>query len=464
MAAIKLGIRPIIWTFFLIALCYTTSNAQNNRQNWKAGVAKVKITPEHDMWMAGYAARDEPSDGALHDLWAKALVLEDEDGKRAVFVTTDLIGLSRDISKSICEKVQQNHQLQRSQIILTSSHTHSGPVINTNLRLIYPEFNQQQLELINAYREFLIRSIVNCIDQAFSQITPVKLTSGTGISRFAVNRRNNTPEEVLYASDLKGPSDYSVPVISVHKLNGDLMTLLFGYACHCTTLSNNKWNGDYAGFAQIELEKKYPGCTAMFYASCAGDQNPEPRGLVAQAEQYGTELAAAITRVLEGEMKEMNPKLKTAYQEVELELDKPYSVDELKLIEADAPEWQQRWASHYIKRIEMGEQFLKEYPHYPVQSWQIGDRVLITLGGEVVVDYAIRLKNTWGHDLFIAAYANDVMAYIPSERVLQEGGYEGNTSMRAYGHPAIWAPGIETAIIQEVERQLLSLGRKRLAP
>jgi len=464
MAAIKLRIRPVFWSCIFLALCSTTAYSQNKAHSWKAGVAKVKITPEHDMWMAGYAARNKPSDGALHDLWAKVLVLEDENGEKAIIVTTDLIGLSRDISKTICDKVQQNHNLQRSQIILTSSHTHSGPVINSNLRLIYPEFNQQQLELIDAYREFLIKSIINCIDQAFSQLTPARLNSGTGIARFAVNRRNNTPDEVLHASDLRGPSDHSVPVISVQKLNGDLMTLLFGYACHCTTLSNNKWNGDYAGFAQIELEQKYPGCTAMFFASCAGDQNPEPRGLVAQAEQYGTELAAAITGVLKGEMKELHPVLKTSYQEIELPLDEPYTIDELKEIEADAPEWQQRWAAHYIKKVEMGEQFSKEYPYYPVQSWQIGDQILIALGGEVVVDYAIRLKENWGNDLFIAAYSNDVMAYIPSERVLQEGGYEGNTSMRAYGHPAIWATGIENAIVHEVEQQLENLGRKKLTP
>jgi neutral ceramidase len=464
MAAIKLRIRPMVWTCILLIFCYATSYSQGKVRSWKAGVAAVKITPEQDMWMAGYAARDKPSEGALHDLWAKVLALEDENGERAVFVTTDLIGLSRDISEEICSKVQINHHLHRSQIILTSSHTHSGPVINTNLRLIYPEFNQRQLELIDAYRNFLITSIVDCINQAFTQLTPAKLTSGTGISRFAVNRRNNTPEEVLYASEIKGPSDYAVPVISVQKLNGDLMTLLFGYACHCTTLSNNKWNGDYAGFAQIELEKMHPGCTAMFYASCAGDQNPEPRGMVAQAEQYGTELAAAIERVLKGEMMELNPELTTSYKEIELALDEPYTLDELKQIEADAPEWQQRWATHYIKKIEMGEKFSKEYPYYPVQSWQIGDQILIALGGEVVVDYAIKLKNAWGNDLFIAAYANDVMAYIPSERVLQEGGYEGNTSMRAYGHPAVWATGIESAIVQEVELQLKNLGRKRLTP
>jgi len=427
-------------------------------------VAKVKITPEHDMWMAGYAARDKPSDGKLHDLWAKALALEDENGKKSIFVTTDLIGLSRDISNTICEKLRQDHQLERSQIILTSSHTHSGPVINSNLTLIYPEFDQQQLKLIDVYREFLIKSIVSCVDHAFDLLMPAKLYSGSGISRFAVNRRNNTPDEVLYASDLKGPSDYTVPVISVHTINGDLMTVLFGYACHCTTLSNNKWNGDYAGFAQIELEKMYPGCTAMFYASCAGDQNPEPRGLVILAEQYGTELAASVTKVLKGEMNQLESDLKTNYKEIELELDEPYTLDELKEIEADAPEWQQRWASHYLNKIEKGEELITSYPSYPVQTWQIGNTTLIALGGEVVVDYAIRLKKTWGHDLFIAAYANDVMAYIPSERVLEEGGYEGNTSMRAYGHPAIWATGIEDQIIQEVDRQLVSLGRSKLAP
>ena len=467
--------KRINYLFFIALAIFTCHNLaqsqginsgieKSNVGSWKAGVASAIITPKENMWMSGYAAREKPADGALHDLWVKALAIEDENGNRSVFITSDLIGLSRDLSHSICEQIQKNQKLKRSQIIISSSHTHSGPVINSNLKLIYLEFSKEQLKQISSYRTFLEKTIIQCVDAAFTDMQPARISSGIGIARFAVNRRNNVPNDVLHSNDLEGPSDHTVPVLSVNLVDGDLMSLVFGYACHCTTLSINQWNGDYAGFAQIELEKKYPGSTAMFYASCAGDQNPEPRGLVEQAEQYGIELAAAVTRVLKGPMNSLNPELQTNYEEIELQFSEPYSIKEFNAVIAEDPEWQKRWARHYLSKIEKGEKLKQSYRHYPVQSWRIGKQLLISLGGEVVVDYAIRLKETWGNDLFIAAYSNDVMAYIPSERVLEEGGYEGNTSMRAYGQPSTWAPGIENKIVTEVGRQLEILGRKSKSP
>ena len=427
---------------------------------WRAGVAKLPITPSENMWMAGYAARNNPSQGKLHELWVEALALVDMHGNKSVFVTTDLIGIARSLSQLICQKIQKDFDLERGQIILSSTHTHCGPVVNDNLKLIYPAFNQVQLNQIAAYKKYLVKTIVRCVHQAFDQLIPVTLASGNGIARFAVNRRNNKPQEVLVSSDLNGPSDYSVPVITVTSSNGDLISVLFGYACHCTTLRNNFWNGDYAGFAKIALEEKFKGCTAMFFASCAGDQNPEPRGEIALAEQYGVELAAAVTRVIKGKMDVLKSESQSTYKEIELDFSDPPTSEELTSINTNGPEWQQRWAKHYLEQIENGIKPPGSYPYYPIQSWTLGDQTIVSLGGEVVVDYSIRLKKKWGNDLYIVAYSNDVMAYIPSERVLQEGGYEGCTSMRAYGQPSIWAPGIEEKIIREVERQLTFLGEK----
>jgi len=105
-------------------------------------------------------------------------------------------------------------------------------------------------------------------------------------------------------------------------------------------------------------------------------------------------------------------------------------------------------------KIASGEEFPGSYPYYPVQSWQLGEQTLVVLGGEVVVDYAFALRDTLGNSLMLMAYANDVMTYIPSERVLKEGGYEGEESMWVYGHHGTWMPGIEARIVDEVVRQV----------
>jgi neutral ceramidase len=91
------------------------------------------------------------------------------------------------------------------------------------------------------------------------------------------------------------------------------------------------------------------------------------------------------------------------------------------------------------------------YP-YPIQVAQFGTSpTLIALGGEVVVDYAIRLRKEFPeHPLFLIGYSNDVMGYIPSLRVLREGGYEGGGSMMFYLRPGPWAEGVEEMIVEKV--------------
>jgi len=427
---------------------------------WQAGVNRMVITPEESMWMAGYAARNNPSKGKIHDLWVKALAIEDESGNKAVLVTTDIIGYSRELSESICKRLEDQFNLKRENIILSSSHTHSCPVCNKNLINIYPPFDEKQMGKINEYQSYLEEKVVSCTSNALDNMEPASLSSGIGIARFAVNRRENTEEEVLYGSELKGPSDHSVPVFKLSDPNENIKAIVVGYACHATTLDGLQYSGDYPGFAQIELEKAYPGATAMFFAGCGADQNPIPRRTIALAEQFGRELSAAVIRVLKEPMKVQVPQLLTSYNEIELDMSDPPSLEELHQVKDESGGWQAQWANYYIEKINKGEVLPEKYSNYPIQSWKLGDQILLTLGGEVVVGYALRIKKMWGNDIFVAAYANDVMAYIPTEKVLEEGGYEGDISMRVYSLPSKWAPGIEEKIILEVGEQMAAMDRK----
>jgi hypothetical protein len=117
-----------------------------------------------------------------------------------------------------------------------------------------------------------------------------------------------------------------------------------------------------------------------------------------------------------------------------------------------------------LAKLDSGQALESAYP-YPVQLWRLGnDLRLVLLGGEVVVDYSLRLKAELGREnTWVAAYANDVMAYIPSLRVLKEGGYEGGGSMVYYGLPAIWSEQVEEAIVRGV-RELVGSIQQMTAP
>lgn len=412
---------------------------------WKAGVARIDITPEESIWMAGYGSRTSPSEGTLHAIWVKALALEDAQGNQSVLLTSDLLGWPKTMSDKIRETVESRYGLTKAQVILNSSHTHSAPVLGDALYDIYP-VDEAGRERIANYTSQLTDRIVDVIGEAIQNLEPAQLFSQNGVARFQINRRNNIEALQHRISDLNGPNDYAVPVIKVAKPNGDLMAIVFGYACHPTVLSLNQWSGDYPGFAQIQLEKDHPGVQAMFFQGGGADQNPIPRRTIPLARQYGRTLAAAVDRVLEEEMKPLESTMKMAYQEVALNLETPPSVDELTHFCEVASNYQKRWGERLLQEAKDGKNFREEYP-FPIQIWTLGDQPIFTLGGELLIGYTIRLKEIFGYDSFVMGYTNDVMSYIPTARVLHEGGYEGASAQMVYGLPSKWAYDIESAII-----------------
>ena len=442
------GIFLIMLSFLNVCFADAVASAPipEKATGWKAGVARVVITPEQPLWMAGYAARDHEAEGTLHDLWAKALALEDSTGQRAVLVTTDLLGIPQGLSDRLRDRLMATFDLSRAQLLINSSHTHSGPVLNDALFDIYPLDSSQQRS-VERYTAHLEDQLVELVGKALQALEPARLYTRNGVARFQVNRRNNDEANLPPQTELQGPNDYAVPVLKVVNETGNLLAIAFGYACHNTVLDGYQWSGDYAGFAQLELENMYPGTTALFFQGAGGDQNPLPRRSVPLAQQYGRSLAAAVDRVLQEEMRALHPRLTTAYTEVALPLGSPPTQEALSAMAQGPPDYQQRWAARLLDQGQRGEPFRTSYP-YPLQVWQLGDQPIMSLGGELVIEYAIELKRIFGQNLFVLGYSNDVMAYIPSARILREGGYEGATSQIVYGLPAPWASDSETVILQ----------------
>jgi hypothetical protein len=462
--------RPIVVFTAAFAVIGSSLTAHGG-DAWKAGAAKVNITPTEFMWMAGYASRDHAATGKMTDLWAKCVVLEDAKGKRAVLVTLDLVGIERQHSQSICQKLQDKYKLERSQIAINCSHTHSGPVVARNLRpMHFYGLTKEQQDQVLAYAAKLEDSIVDLVGQALESLAPAKIEWGSGTTDFAVNRRNNKEPDVPMLREqgqLLGPVDHDVPVLAVKDENGKLRAVVCGYACHATVLSGFDWSGDYPGFAQIELENGHPGCIALFWAGCGADQNPLPRRTPELAEKYGKMLAASVNGVLSQPMTPISGTIQTAYSEIPLALATLPTRDELVAQTNDTNKYIAMRAKMLLEDIDAGEPLSPTYP-YPVQRWQLGNDVQwFFLGGEVVVDFAIRIKAelagkpltpspspTRGEgSIWVAGYSNDVMAYIPSRRVLTEGGYEGGGAMVYYGRPTVWSERVEEQIIEEVRKQ-----------
>ena len=449
--------RPGGWCLCVLAVTWAvlSSHVQAEAATWRAGVAKAIITPEKSVWLAGYGTKRAP-DGKLHELWMKALALEDAEGRRAVLITSDFEGVPKSMSDRVFEQLQKQFKLERQDVMFTFSHNHCGPRLGDDLVDYYP-FEAEQVALVDEYTELMVTKCVAMVGQALAQLAPASLRMGEGKATFAVNRRNNreadVPQLLAQGTPLKGPVDHAVPVLTVTRPDGTLAAVLFGYACHPTTLSFSTWCGDYPGFAQLEIEKNHPGTTALFVNTCGGDQNPLLRRSVELCQRYGHMLAVAVEEVLKQPLKPVSPGLRTAFESIDLPYLSVVSRAELAGLLQDSNPLRARWAARLLKQLDAGDKFESAYP-YPIHAWRLGREMLVIgMGAETVVDYALRFKREFGPGTWVCGYADDQIAYIPSRRVWEEGGYEGGSSLYEYGRPAFrWSGDIEDRIAASVHR------------
>ena len=431
--------------------------------SWKAGTAKRVITPHNPVWLAGYGSKRSPV-GKLHDLWMKALALEDAKGRQVILVTSDFQGIPKSMSDLVFEQLRQQCGLQRDQVMLTFSHNHCGPRLGDDLVDYYP-VDAEQVELVKDYTATMVEEMVLMIKDSLAALEPATLAIGEGQTTFAVNRRNNAeadvPAMLAAGKPFVGPVDHAVPVMTVRRSDGELYAVLFGYACHPTTLNFTTWCGDYPGFAQLQVEENHPNATALFVNTCGGDQNPLPRRSVELCQTYGTMLAKAVEKAILLPLREVSPNLQTAFEFIELPYEKTVDRGDLHAALKDSNAVRARWAARMIEALDAGEQFSSSYP-YPLHAWRLGEEMLVIgMGAETVVDYALQFKKKYGPGTWVCGYSDDMIAYIPSRRVWLEGGYEGGPNLFEYGRPAFrWAGDIEERITTHVDALVKQVSRE----
>jgi len=430
--------------------------ARDDAPTWRAGVARAVITPHTPVWLAGYGSKRVP-DGKLHDLWMKALSLESPDGTRVVLVTSDFQGVPASMSDRVFAAVESRHGLGRDALMITFSHNHCGPRLGDDLQDYYP-VEEGQERLVADYTDACVEKMTALVGDALASLAPATLATARGRCTFAVNRRANVESEVpalrAAGTPLAGPVDHDVPLLVVRRADGDggPVAILFGYACHPTTLAFTTWCGDYPGFAQLALEERHPGATALFVNTCGGDQNPLPRRSVELCRTYGLELADAVDAALGGTLVPVGPGLRAAFRHIDLPYLDPVTRQSLAAAAADTNPIKARWARRLLAALDGGATFATS-ARYPLRAWRLGGKVLVLgMGAETVVDYALRFKERYGRDTLVCGYADDMLAYIPSRRVWEEGGYEGGSFLYEYGRPATrWAGDVEERIVQAID-------------
>ena len=439
----------------MVAAAGALSASGNDQSAYLVGVAAVDITPDYPVRLNGFGFRADESEGVTQRIWAKAIAIGTDDQKPLVLVTIDNLGVRLSMVDEVARRLEEKAGVKRERLAVTFTHTHTAPKVSGACETImgWPVPPEHQRN-IDRYTEELTDALEKVSLAALADRKPSRLEWGIGTVGFAKNRRTEG-----------GPVDHSLPMLVVRSADGDTIRAIYvTYACHCVTLSNNKISGDWAGYAQEAIERDHPGTIALVSIGCGSDSNPSSGVTgdnIAAAAEQGAEIAKEVGRLLQGPLQPITGQITAKLQNIELPLNKPPNREELEIQAAnDDPAGHN--AKYQLERLDRGEA-LQSAIVYPIQTWSFGNSLaMVFLAGEVCVDYSLRLKQELDATrIWLHGYSNDFGCYIPSERLLKEGGYGGGAEIVYFALPATLAPGLEERIIAEVHRQVPAAFRRQ---
>lgn len=404
------------------------------------GSARVDITPGYPIRLSGYGNRTNVHTGVSQRLFAKALAVGSDLEGPALLVTVDNCGVPESVRQEVLRRLGASTGLRPERFALTSSHTHCAPMLLGVLpNLFGADLPPDHWTAIERYTGELTDRIVQVSLDALADRKPSRLSWGIGSVGFASNRRG---------AWLK-PVDHALPVLRVVDQHGRVTALLTGYACHCTTLAIDQIHGDWAGCAQEALEREFPGALALVTLGAGGDQNPHPRRTLEWVRRHGESLAAEVQRLATGPLRPLAGPVVCRTTRIDLAFDTLPTRSEWQALAESAAGPVAYHARKNLARLDAGEPLPTHLP-YLIQTWSFGTNLtMVFLPGEVVVDYSLRLKQEYdSRRIWVNAYANDVPCYIPSRRILEEGGYEGAGAMVYYDRPTRFADDVEDRIFR----------------
>ena len=433
--------------------------------HWRAGLAKLDITPQQSVRLSGYGSRTQPTSVVATPLHTRCLAIQDHSKATHLLIAIETIGLPSEMTREITQRIEQEHKIPRERIVVCSTHTHCAPALGKQLNNIFKEpLNEEEQTAASQYCDYLVSQTLAAANRAIDSLQPANVSFVRGQVNFASNRRVLADGKWTgFGVQKDGPVDHQLPLIKITDREQQLIGLVFNYACHCTTLGGtyNEVNGDWAGYASRILEQSYPGSISLCTIGCGADANPNPRGQLSDAITHGQTLADEIQRLIKEPSDELHGPLVSSFDYASLSFELPTREELTERLTADDPQTQ-RHAQQQLHVLEQHGRLPATYP-LPVQSWKFATQLgMVFVGGEVVVDYAHRLRRELDQPhLWVTAYANDVMGYVPSERMIDEEGYEYSRSGIYYGIPGPWASGTEDALVAKIMDIYLNGGRPR---
>lgn len=428
---------------------------------YRVGIHTVDITPPTGTYLAGFAARKEPSTGVYHPLRATAVAVEDGETP-VLLIGADLLGFY-ERTEQVRERIRRETGVEGRQVILCGSHTHCGPSIR---ELDWRRVGRREA----AYLEDLTERLARCARLAWTGREPARVGFGVGACDFAVSRRRPDGKGgVTWQPAPAEPHDHEVPVLAVSSPEGRLRGVVFSYACHPTSRGGLLIGGDYVSFAYDRIEQDHPGVSSCFVQGCGGDQKPAPvdpsadsfgQREVAEVREIGFRLGEAVCGVLgSGSLRPVSGPIAVTQTSLDLETE-PVNPETAQGYLDDPRDYVRDWAKSMLDGIAAGRAFERKVP-FELQTLRFGNTLAaVALAGEMTVEHGLRLKRElrprFG-DVLTIAYANRIVGYVPVRRQVPEGGYEVWTAQQIHGRTGPYTADTEDRI-HEAAREALEGG------
>lgn len=415
--------------------------------------ARESITPDFPVKMAGYESRKGFNTGVHDTLYTKCVVFEDEIG-RGMLMTLDLCMVDNVFVSQIKGHINEKYGFEEDRIIIHTIHTHAGPMTYCfNDRLVYgPDKDTEE------YLEFSKVRIMVCVDNAMKYYFKGELEFGIGETYIGSSRRHKDKEGVKIGPDPETEIDRTLTVVRVKDDNEAVRLIMFSCPCHPVVLypDNTKLSGDYPAAACRELEKRYPEALVIFLQGTGAEINP---AILIGGDSYrstfysdvlftGKILANDVNNVLKGKMTKTDSRIKASLKSIDLPLD-DYMTDYFLQLTREENVKKALYGRRMLEILDSG--LYKQGCPFNISRLDLSDDFrIIGLEGEIisVIGSLIKLEFKKGTTL-VLGYTNGSVSYIPTKKILAEGGYEAVCAYTKSGLPGPFTSEAADVLIKE---------------
>jgi neutral ceramidase len=391
------------------------------------GTSQVDITPAPGGELSGFAARTQPSVGVLDPLLARVLYLAD-GSEHLLWIHTDLIGLERELVSSFRQWAQARHGLAPAQVMLSATHTHSGP----------PTIHLQEAGTYDpSYVQSLLTQLQQAATAALARSEACQVVSAEGHCDLAVDRRGRQSAH----------TDPRVAALGWRRADGTFAAVLTNYPMHGVALgpTNRQISADVPGQVAQTLTRQLPGQpVALATNGACGNLNPPAEDVpFSQIQAWGEQIAGAVVPALRRARTEPDAGLRVRARTVPL----PIEVLSREQIEASARQALgqigafPQWGKRYRRAVENWQRTMsqavrdgaaRDTREAELAAVRVGRSLFIGLNAEVFSTFTEHVRSAVGGAVYTIGYANGLLGYLPTATAYDEGGYEVETAHYFY--------------------------------